>query len=816
MYHTLWKLMALTVVVGVGVGVVMHAQRGMQENDNAAEQQASTDRTDDDFPEKSADPGDLPDQGEPEVAESDDGEVTPAIAKMRRGADSTSRIITTAGAKKSSGADADDPFAELDGPDAESQPSKPSRPMAAKSSRKSIDILEIPDEDADQPAGSKSKGTSAVPEKKGLNRPRGPVLTLDEPDEDSPLPSSAKKPAANAGPRLLGGDKELAVSESDSAAADDPFADDEPIVVKPAKKSPPPRAIDDDDLLDEVATPPARLPKSAAPLDSKPIKRDSSLEDSDRELDDPAETVPPARRPAELGKSIEVDDDFQVAPQRISRAPRGIGMPSETADDSPPAETRSIEPPAARRILPQVEIEKIAPATAVLGRPMVYTILVRNTGSIAAHQVVVEDVIPSDVQLDGTIPRAQMKDDRLIWKLGTLAAGEDRKISVRVIPRNEGTIGGVATVNFAAEPTTPSRAAGPQLKFDVAAPRQVAVGTPVEFNFKIRNIGTVPASSVTIRDVLPAALRHPEGDDLEYNLGEIAAGKTQEVKLVLTAAQAGPTVNRIVVTADGNVAEEAQVSLEVVGPSLAVARSGPKRLFPNKTGHYVNTVTNPGKGPVSGISVVETVPAGLEFVEAGEGGAYNAAKRTITWTIKQMSAGESKSFKVTLRSAARATQAQISVVRAYDGSGASGETFTATQVAGVPALTIEFGELPDLVEAGETLKVPVRILNRGSDTATGVKTTIALPPGLQLVSADGPTSHREAHPSAGAGDRTLLGGKNLEFAPIAKIEPRADVAFELTLTARTAGAARLEVQVQCDQLPDPIRREEVTTVVTSQ
>jgi hypothetical protein len=62
----------------------------------------------------------------------------------------------------------------------------------------------------------------------------------------------------------------------------------------------------------------------------------------------------------------------------------------------------------------------------------------------------------------------------------------------------------------------------------------------------------------------------------------------------------------------------------------------------------------------------------------------------------------------------------------------------------------------------------------------------------------------------------LHGGKNLEFAPIAKIEPRADVAFELTLTARTAGAARLEVQAQCDQLPDPIRREEVTTVVTPQ
>jgi uncharacterized repeat protein (TIGR01451 family) len=239
-------------------------------------------------------------------------------------------------------------------------------------------------------------------------------------------------------------------------------------------------------------------------------------------------------------------------------------------------------------------------------------------------------------------------------------------------------------------------------------------------------------------------------------------------------------------------------------------------LFPNKIGNYVNTVSNPGTGPVSGVSIVETVPSGMEFVEAGEGGAYNAAKRTITWTIKQLSAGESKTVKVSLRSAARATQAQISVVRAFDSAGSSGETFAATQVAGVPALTIEIGEIPALVETGETLKVPVRILNRGSDNATGVKATISLPAGLQLVSAEGPTSHREVHASQASGERASHGGKELQFAPIARIDPSADVVIELTLTARTAGAARLEVQAQCDQLPDPIRREEVTTVVTPQ
>src|SRR5205807_2125020 len=103
---------------------------------------------------------------------------------------------------------------------------------------------------------------------------------------------------------------------------------------------------------------------------------------------------------------------------------------------------------------------------------------------------------------------------------------------------------------------------------------QAALGTPIEFSFRVKNVGPVAATGVTIRDVLPAALRHPDGDDLEYNLGQVPPGKTREVTLTLTAAQAGPTVNRVVVTADGNVTEEAHVELDVIGPNLNVARDG--------------------------------------------------------------------------------------------------------------------------------------------------------------------------------------------------------------------------------------------------
>ena len=820
MYHTVWKLTALAAVVGIGVTVVVHAQRGMQDdNEAAATQQAAADdaRGENALSPDDSTEGSLPEQGEPDLFARD------KTRESNRRKGSLNLVSASESTRSFNNRDVDgaatdtDPFETSDDEPASDEPASPPATKArAGSSRGDIDIVDVADDD-DGPALDEPKQVQvATQQSKPKGRARRPVQTLDEPDDgvsgptngDTDEDSPGKDATGNSGPRLLGATDDMdrdstqrRSSRPPAAGIDmaDPFADDDS--TEPADKLARTPVDNDDATVDDEAEddPPAERAIDSTPgsKTTRPFKRDPITLDLDDEDDTgrnidralPAAKPETAKRrqpPAELARTIEIED---------------------AAGDEPAA--------APQPELPQMSIEKTAPETALLGRPMIYQIHVRNIGHNTAHQVVVEDVIPEGVKIDGSIPQALLNGNRLIWKLGTLAAGHEKKISVRVVPQSEGTIGGVATVNFAAEPRPNPNTANPQLKFDVAAPRQAAVGTPVEFSFRVKNVGQVPASGVTIRNVLPAGLKHPGGDDLEYLIGQLPAGKTEEVKLVLTAAQAGPTVNRVVVTADGNVAEEAQVPLEVVGPSLVVVRDGPKRLFPNKTGTYANIITNPGLSPVTAVNVVETVPAGMEFVEASDGGTYNAAKRFVSWTIGQIAATASKTVKVTLRSNARG--AQVSVVRASDPAGSSGETVGATHVSGVCALTIEIGEIPPLIEAGETVNVAARVINRGSDTAANVRITIALPAGMQLVDARGPTPHSElAATSKSSENRATRGDIEVQFAPIAKIEPKADAAIELTLKARMTGAARLEVQAQCDQLPEPIRREEVTTIVQPQ
>ncbi|HEY2249976.1 MAG TPA: hypothetical protein VGH74_02905, partial [Planctomycetaceae bacterium] len=797
-------------VVGVGVTVVVHAQRGMQEGSEvAATQPAAPDDADDENPPPQNDSSEssLPDQGEPDLFATVSASESPRSLndpRADRGMDERSRAAVGS-----------DPFESSDDEPASEVPaSRPAAKIPASSSRDAIDIVDVADDDPDLELDEPKQLRVATKQNKPLRR--APVQTLNESDaikSERTDGDADEDSTGTSGPRLLGATDDMdadrparAASRPPAAGIDtaDPFADEDS--ADSAKKlSGTPVESDDVSMDDETAdVPPAKsaLDSKPVPTTNRPFKRDPiTLDLDDENVAEPdIDRAPPAARPEVTRNQPETTKTRQPA------AELGRTIEVEEAAGAEPAATAKPE-------LPQITIEKTAPATAVLGRPMIYQIHVRNVGHTPAHQVVVEDVIPDTVKIDGSIPQALLKDNRLIWKLGTLAAGHEKKISVRVFPQSEGTIGGVATVNFAAEPKPGPNAASPQLKFDVAAPRQAAVGTPVEFSYRVKNVGQVPASGVTIRNVLPAGLKHPGGDDLEYLIGQLPAGKTEEVKLVLTAAQAGPTVNRVVVTADGNVAEEAQVPLEVVGPSLVVAREGPKRLFPNKTGTYSNTVTNPGLSPVTAVNVVETVPPGMEFVEASDGGTYNAAKRSVTWKIKQIAATASKTVKVTLRSNARG--AQVSVVRAYDPAGSSGETVGATHVSGVCALTIEIGDIPPLVEAGETVNVTARIINRGSDTAANVRITIGLPAGMQLVDAKGPTPHSELVATRKGSPENAMRDA-VEFAPIAKIEPKADAVIELTLKAHTNGTARLEVQAQCDQLPEPIRREEVTTIVSPQ
>ena len=128
----------------------------------------------------------------------------------------------------------------------------------------------------------------------------------------------------------------------------------------------------------------------------------------------------------------------------LSTVGQGVGRPGD----------RLLEGPQS----PSLTLIKTAPAEIQVGLECAFEILVHNAGQIAATEVEVLDVVPQGAKFLGAEPAAQMNaHGDLLWQLGTLKAGEERKLLVRLLPVAEGDIGSIATVRFQAQASARDR-----------------------------------------------------------------------------------------------------------------------------------------------------------------------------------------------------------------------------------------------------------------------------------------------------------------------------------------------------------------------
>jgi uncharacterized repeat protein (TIGR01451 family) len=419
-------------------------------------------------------------------------------------------------------------------------------------------------------------------------------------------------------------------------------------------------------------------------------------------------------------------------------------------------------------------------------------------GDSPAREVVVQDRIPRGTQLKGTIPQAELIDRRLVWNLGTIAPGSHQKISVRVIPTDEGVVGSVATVTFAAEVASKTVITAPKITVGMTAPPRASVGENVTIRFKIANKGNATAANVVLRDILPEGLKHAAGKELEFAVGALPAGQSRDVDLTLTAAETGEMVNRAVVTTADGATAEAMTAITVEEPKLLLSRTGPKQRYVGRDANYTNTVTNRGDTPLSGLTVLETVPEGMEFVDASDGGQYDPSKRKIAWRIAELPAGASHDLRVKL--IARDSGKMASNVVAIDQSGFKVEAESETAVSGFATVSLEVPDVPGAVEIGETVTLKIVVGNRGTAQATNVALKMTIPDELELASIQGPAKYERA-------------GNRLDFSPVASIDDSEPATYEVAFKARRAGDVRLSMEVTADQLSKPLSREEAILVL---
>jgi uncharacterized repeat protein (TIGR01451 family) len=96
-------------------------------------------------------------------------------------------------------------------------------------------------------------------------------------------------------------------------------------------------------------------------------------------------------------------------------------------------------------------------------------------------------------------------------------------------------------------------------------------------------------------------------------------------------------------------------------PVVALVKTGPETASPGETLTYELTWANGGPNPAENAVVVDALPPELAFVSASDGGRFDAARRTVTWTLGTLPVHDTGTLSLTARLAPGASPGSLVV-----------------------------------------------------------------------------------------------------------------------------------------------------------
>lgn len=675
-------------------------------------------------------------------------------------------------------------------------------------------------------------GSSSIAEASEAADPGLPSLTFDQPpameflgfpgdadassSDDAPPPGSWTGPSSLVGQPTMGQptmgqpvnglresphDFSPAVDPYEAAQPDERFAGPAAFGFEPPSAPAPPPAASErshgtSDLPAEGLSSGTRFPQAGSESQSEPNGQ-------------PMNTAAVAPRLASLPRDVgqahsapqipaSFDRSFSANPG-IAPSDRGMTDSNQTATTGS-AEPRTIGSPGDRRLdgaqTPSVVIQKRAPAEVKVGKPASFVIQVRNVGSVEAIDVQLYDRVPVGMRLADASPAPLRRGDELLWELGTLPVGDERTVTMQLIPEQEGELGSVARVSFEAAASVRTISTRPELKIVQRAPEAVLIGQQLEIELEVSNPGTGEATSVVLQVDVPEGLEHPKGRQLDNLLGNLQPGEVRREVLRLRAVSAGQIENTVRLVSDDGLTAENTIMVEVVAPQLQVRLNGPTRRYVERQATYELQVGNIGTAEATNVEIAAYLDRGFTFVSTGNQGQYDPARHAVFWSLARLPRDTGDSVPLTLLPVE--VGAQAIRLQAVADLGAEDSHEQTVSVDSLAELTFQIADSADPIELGSETTYEIRVTNSGSRNDSDVRVQLQLPPGLELLSSDVDADHD--------------GRGGVLFQPRAQLAAGGELSYRVKVRGVAPGRHVTKVTVVSDQSDVAVTKEESTMV----
>jgi uncharacterized repeat protein (TIGR01451 family) len=428
--------------------------------------------------------------------------------------------------------------------------------------------------------------------------------------------------------------------------------------------------------------------------------------------------------------------------------------------------TITIHPPTTAVVRTDLAISKSdSPDPVLVGQALTYRLDITGSGNTPGlGNATVTDALPAGVSFQSastTQGSCTAAGGTVTCALGSVAAGASPRVTIVVVPMQDGTISNTASLktseddrnprnNVSTEQTTIKPVADVRIAKS-GSPDPVHVGDTLVYALTVTNDGPSGAGGVTVSDNLPASVKlmsasasqgscNP-GASVGCSLGSLAKGASATVDIKVMPGQAGTIANTASVKADpsdpnsGNNTASAATTVKPLADLILTKADAPDPVVAGATLTYTLEARNNGPSDATGVTVTDKLPPSIVLASSKPSCTQTAG--TLKCPLGSLAKGATASVEIAvIPTQAGGITNTASVSGAEDDpDDANNHAAAKTRVRSAADLSLTKTDAPDPVAVGSQLVYVLAVANKGPSPATGVKVTDTLPASVEGKSA---------------------------------------------------------------------------------